>query len=287
VADCVQHLNGVPKALDFVDVDSELWRVSAEYRATPLSWLNRLEARRLARYEVDVARSFDHAIFVSEAEARVFRHRAADLPSAVVGNGVDLDAFAPTAAPVPPEGAPEVVFTGTMDYLPNVDAMRYFCRSILPRVREAAPQVRLTIVGRNPTRAVRRLARKGHVTVTGWVPDVRPHLARATVAVAPFRIARGIQNKILEAMASGVPVVATSVALEGLDTTDGDGARRADDPASFAREVVALLRDPEWRASCSRQARRFVQRCHRWDVQGAQLSRLLETMVEKRRWAAT
>lgn len=282
VAKCVQRVNNIPKALDFVDVDSELWRATAAHRAGPLSWLDRLEARRLACYEVEVARCFDHAIFVSKAEARTFGHRAGDPPVAVVGNGVDLDAFAPDPAQSVPQNPPEVVFTGTMDYFPNVDAVRYFSRSILPRVRDAVPQVRLSVVGRNPTRAVRRLTREHQVSVTGWVPDVRPHLARATVAVAPLRIARGIQNKILEAMASGVPVVATSVALEGLETTDGDGVRRADDPSSFAREVVALLRDPAQRAWCSGEARRFVEEHHRWDACGAQLSRLLEAIVEKR-----
>src|SRR6185436_3795466 len=210
VARCVQGVNGVPKVLDFVDVDSALWRASAARRMPPLSWLQRLEARRLARFEIETVRRFDHALFVSAAEARDFGRRAGDPPVAVVGNGVDLDAFAlRNGTPV----APEIVFTGTMDYFPNVDAVQYLSASILPRVRDAVPAARFTIVGRNPTRAVRRLAREPEVTVTGAVPDVRPYLARAAVAVAPMRIARGVQNKVLEAMAAGVPVVATSVAL--------------------------------------------------------------------------
>ncbi|HYO47537.1 MAG TPA: TIGR03087 family PEP-CTERM/XrtA system glycosyltransferase [Gemmatimonadota bacterium] len=276
VAECVRWVDTIPKAIDFVDATSELWKATADNQRFPLSWLHRLEAGRLARYEADVARRFDSAIVVSETEAKILRRQAADVTIAVVGNGVDLEAFTP--APALHRPPPNIVFTGTMDYSPNVDAVRYFCDAVLPRVRHAVPTVRFTIVGRRPTRAVWRLRRHGQVTVTGSVPDVRPYLLQAAVAVAPFRFARGIQNKILESMASGVPVVGTSLVLDALEVTDEHGARRADDPASFAREVVTLLLDPEWRAVCSRRARSFVEHRHRWDMHSP--SWHLKAMVE-------
>lgn len=281
-AESVRRVDGVLKVLDFMDAVSDLWRTSAEYRGFPASQLYRLEARRLARYEAEVAAGLDCSIVVSEVEARLFRRQGRGFPVSVVGNGVDLEYFAPTEeASMLPE-SPRVVFTGTMDYFPNVDAVLYFCRSILRRVREAVPAVHFDIVGRDPTRSVRALARDHQVTVTSSVPDVRVYLARATVAVAPFRAARGIQNKVIEAMAMGVPVVGTSVALEGLELTDEDGARRADDPETFAREITALLQDPSWRRQCSLQARRYVERCHRWDDHGARLSGVLRAVAASR-----
>lgn len=279
VAECLRGVNDVPKALDFVDTVSELWRAAAEYRRFPASSFYRVEARRLARYEQEIARSFDCSIFVSEAEARLFRRRGFDLPVSVVGNGVDLEYFSPSGESSRRGESPTVVFTGTMDYFPNADAVRHFCRSIFPTVRAAVPGVHFYVVGRDPTRPVRALARERQVTVTAAVADVRVYLAHATVAVAPFRVARGVQNKVLEAMAMGVPVVGTSQAFEGLELIDGDGARRADDPHLFSEELAALLTDASWRRRCSRQARRYVEQYHRWDVQGARLNEVLNAIV--------
>jgi sugar transferase (PEP-CTERM/EpsH1 system associated) len=283
-AECLRRVNGVPRVLDFVDVVSELWRMAAAFAGFPASGIYRLEARRLARYEAQTASDLDGSVVVSEAEARLLRRQRADLDVSVVGNGVDLEYFTP-----PPDGrpasasTPHVVFTGTMDYLPNVDAVTYFCRSVLPRVREAIPGVRFEVVGRDPTPAVRALARESRVTVTSAVPDIRDYLGRATVAVAPLRIGRGIQNKVIEAMAMGVPVVATDVALEGLSLTDEDGARRANDPDTLAREVVDLIQRPSWRRECSLRARRFVEVNHRWDVHGARLRSVLEAVAARPR----
>jgi len=282
VAECLRRVEDVPKVLDFMDVASELWRAAAEQRTFPVSGLYRVEARRLGRYEAEIAASVDCSIVVSEVEARLFRRRQHDFPVSVVGNGVDLEYFAPAAEGSEPPGSTRVVFTGTMDYFPNVDAVRYFYRSILPRVQETVPAVHFDIVGRDPTRSVRALARDPRVTVTSSVPDVRVYLAQAAVAVAPLRVARGIQNKVIEAMAMGAPVVGTSAALEGLELTDEDGARRADDPEAFSREVTALIRDRDWRRHCSLRARCYVERCHRWDTHGARLSGVLDAVAANR-----
>jgi glycosyltransferase involved in cell wall biosynthesis len=166
-----------------------------------------------------------------------------------------------------------------MDYFPNVDAVNYFCHEIFPLVREVVPAVQFYIVGRNPTQQVRQLSRQPNVIVTGAVSDVRPYLVRARVAVAPLRIARGVQNKILEAMAMGLPVVGTPAALQGTWATTTDGVRMAESPRAFAHALVTLLEDHALRRQCGLQARRYVQEHHQWDEHNARLEALLREMV--------
>lgn len=270
VAD-VSHL---PKVIDFVDVDSEKWRCYADYHSFPISWIYRQEADRLARYEAEMARRFDRSIFVSEKEADLFRQQVSDCSISAIPNGVDLDYFYPGGKT--PSGDPAIVFTGAMDYFPNVDAVRYFCAEVLPRIREVFPGVLFYIVGRNPAASVKELGVPGRVIVTGTVPDVRPYLAKSAVAVAPFRIARGIQNKILEAMAMGVPVVGTSVSFQAFEEKEGVGVRFADNPESFAQEVLLLLQDRTLRTRLGLEARSFVERLYRWQDHGDRLGSLLQ-----------
>src|SRR5262245_4432261 len=275
----VQHVSGIPKVMDFVDADSEKWRLFADYHPWPLSWVYRLEACRLARHEIEVARVFDHAIFVTDRDAHILQERVPDRPISVIPNGVDLEYFTP---PQNKETAPEppaLVFTGMMDYFPNVDAVNYFCHEIFPLVRQVVPAVQFYIVGRNPTQQVRQLSRQPNVIVTGAVPDVRPYLAQARVAVAPLRIARGVQNKILEAMAMGLPVVGTPAAMQGTWATTTDGVRMAESPHAFAHALVTLLGDHALRHQCGLQARHYVQEHHQWDAHNARLEALLREMV--------
>jgi glycosyltransferase involved in cell wall biosynthesis len=166
-----------------------------------------------------------------------------------------------------------------MNYFPNVDGVRHFCAEIFPLVRAEIPDARFVIVGRNPVRSVRALGRLPGVSVTGGVPDVRPYLASAAVSVAPLRVARGLQNKILEAMAMALPVVGTSAAFEGVGAPRGTGGEVADDPEGFARCVVELLRDPARRQSVGRAARAYVERHHRWADHGAALDELIGRLV--------
>ena len=241
MAEYVRQLAGIPKIMDFVDVDSEKWRVYADHQPVSVSWIYRMEADRLARYEEAVAQDFDQSIFVSEKEADIFRRRINDDRITVNSNGVDLEYFAPRGSDRVNSGSPVIVFSGTMDYFPNIDAVRYFCSDIFPLIRNVFPTVQFYIAGRNPPRKVVELNGQLGVTVTGGVPDVRPFLEKAWVSVAPLRIARGVQNKVLESMAMGLPVVGTSRAFQGLEATSGDGIRLADSPEIFAREVTALL----------------------------------------------
>lgn len=275
---------GCPRLLDFVDVDSEKWRVYGERMRSPMSLLYALEAKRLATYEARMAQTFEHSALISEIEARILAARVPGLAVTVIPNGVDLEYFRPADRPdaaVAPR--PMAVFVGMMDYYPNCDAVLHFAKDILPLVRAEVPEFEFRIVGRRPTAAVRALARLPGVTVSGAVPDVRPHLAEALVAVAPFRIARGIQNKVLEAMACAVPVVGTPLAFQGIAAGEQDGIRLADAPEAMAGLLVELARAPALRAERGAAARAFVERHHRWDAVGAGLERILERLIETTR----
>ncbi len=283
MAEYVREFDHVPRVMDFVDLDSEKWRTYAELRPFPWSLVFRMESERLARYESEVARSFDRSLFISSKEAEIFAGRSPAARTTVVPNGVDLEYFAPSAGERPERRRNACVFTGVMDYFPNVDAMSWFCREILPAVRREVPDAEALVVGRTPSRAVRRLAREAGVTVTGAVPDTRTWLARAKVAVAPFRVARGVQNKVLEAMAMGVPVVGTSLAFQGIPAGAEDGIAVADRRESFAAGVTRLLRDDDLRAAMGGRCRAFAERELRWSAHAASLERILEEVVRERR----
>ena len=282
MAQYVHHVSGTPKVIDFIDVDSELWRQAADRRRFPSSYLHRLEAQRLARHEKAMSRAFELSIFVSANEAEVFRRHVPGGRVSVVTNGVDLEYYAPDSAELAPGGPPLALFTGTMDYEPNVDAVRHFCRNILPLTRGPLPELEFCVVGRRPKRSVRRLARNSRVTVTGPVNDVRPYLRRAGVVVAPLRLGTGLQNKVLEAMASGVPVVGTSHAFRGLKSPEAAGVRVADHQLDFAKEVIALLTDTSLHHECARTARQYVETHHRWNDRNAELEQLLREVTEGR-----
>ncbi len=271
----------LPTIVDYVDVDSEKWRVYSALKPWPLSWIYLLESRRLRRYEEALANRHDESLFVAEKEAQLFRGIARGARARVIPNGVDLEYFRC------PEGVaavalPTIVFVGVMDYFPNVDAVTYFADRILPSVLAAVPQAIFQIVGRNPSREVRRLGGRPNIEVTGSVSDVRPFLARAAVSVAPFRIARGVQNKILEAMAMGVPVVGSPTGFQGIGARREDGVRIEERPDDFAQTVVTYLRDSALRHECGLSARRYVERNHRWQDHGAALDALIEEVLERR-----
>jgi sugar transferase (PEP-CTERM/EpsH1 system associated) len=284
MAQYVDSRVAIPKIIDFIDVDSEKWRMYADHHPFPFSIVYRREASLLARQEVRLMHEFDYSIVSSEPEAQLLRCQAKDRPIAVITNGVDFDFFSVPATAARTNDEPIIVFTGAMDYFPNIDSVQYFCDDIFPLIRNSIPNAHFYIVGRNPSRAVKKLQRQGNVFVTGSVPDVRPYLTRAGVAVAPFRIARGVQNKVLESMAMGVPVVGTTEAFKGIAAAEQNGIRIADDPRSFARRVITFLQgDATLRREAGLQARRYVERHHRWEDQGAKLERLIEEVVRKHR----
>jgi polysaccharide biosynthesis protein PslH len=271
------HL-GLPRTgkcvVELGDVDSEKFRSYALSARPPMRQIYRREWRLVRQLERRVALGCDHAVFVSEAEAALFRSQVPEAAAKVVGisNGVDHRYFDPSldyAAPFDPM-LPTFVFTGTMDYIPNIDAVVWFATEVLPRIRQARPAAQFFIVGSSPAETVRRLARLDGVTVTGRVPDVRPYVFHATAAVGPMRIARGIQNKVLEAMAMAKPVIVTSGALEGIDATPGQEVILADDAETFASAAVRLSNaggqaTPEGLA-LGLAARRLILRRYDWDA---------------------
>lgn len=271
-------VSDVPVLVDFVDVDSAKWTQYADHHRWPMSWVYRREGERLLAYERAVAARVAHSFFATEQEAELFRQLAPECAARVAGirNGVDADHFAPDEAlPSPFEaGSVPIVFTGAMDYWPNVDAVTWFARDVLPRLAQDRPELRFFVVGRNPTPAVQALA-GARVFVTGTVPDVRPYLQHAAAVVAPLRLARGIQNKVLEAMAMARPVVASAACAAPIEPVEGHDLLTADDAEGFAAQVRSVLGDPSRAEFIGRAARQRVLRDFSWDAQWTALDRRL------------
>ena len=266
------------RIVDFCDVDSAKWTQYAADRPWPMSWLYRREGERLLAFERKAAMASDASLFVTEAEAALFVRSAPEARerTQVMQNGVDADFFSPAnggESPYP-AGGPVIVFSGVMDYWPNIDAVTWFATELLPQIRRSVPEARFWIVGMNPAPAVQALAGEG-ITVTGTVPDVRPYIAHADVVVAPLRIARGIQNKVLEAMAMARPVVVSAEAAIGLGADRGRECEIAGEASDVVRIVVELLRDPQRRIAMSVAARERVTRTYSWAAHLDVLERLL------------
>jgi sugar transferase (PEP-CTERM/EpsH1 system associated) len=278
MAQYVESIPRLPTLVDFVDVDSAKWTQYAPNHHWPMSWLYRREGQRLLAYEREVAARSARSFFVTEAEVNLFTRLAPECAVRVepVCNGVDADYFAPDENRISPYAADEtpVVFTGAMDYLPNIDAVRWFVADMLPTLCEHWPKLRFYIVGRSPTPEVLALAGE-NVTVTGTVPDVRPYLQHAAVIVAPLRIARGIQNKILEAMAMARPVVASSECAAAVDANFGQELKTATTPADFIAEINALLQDSERCLVIGKAARERVVSRYSWEAHLASIDQYL------------
>lgn len=268
--------------MDFVDMDSAKFADYAGEGTGAMGWVHRWEAERLFAFERATAARADASLFVSEAEAAMFRRKAV-LPKAdirAIGNGIDLDFYDPAAAfprlePALAGEGPLIVFTGQMDYRPNIEAVTAFTLDVLPLIHRHRPDARFAIVGRKPPRAVARLAAHPGVIVTGSVPDVRSWLAAADLVVAPLAIGRGVQNKVLEAMAMARPVVASPAAFQGIDAEAGRDLLVAAGAEAQADAVVALLNDPARSAKLGAAARRRMELRYRWDAQLAPLAELL------------
>ena len=271
---------GGRRILDLVDVDSDKWRQYAERHQGVMGWVYRREASRLLAYERRQALAFDATLLVSEAEASLFRERAPEASHRIeaVTNGVDTEYFRPDRDYPSPFAAAErpLVFTGAMDYWANGDAAAWFAETVLPRIRERFPEAVFYIVGARPTAAVKALERFSGVVVTGGVRDIRPYLAHADLAVAPLRVARGVQNKVLEAFAMDRPVLATGAALDGLRLERGYPLQ-GETAQELAEQAEAVLTGD---APPDSRMRDWVTRHYEWAAHLARFRELLEQETE-------
>ena len=267
-----------PIVINFADVDSAKWTQYASQHRWPMSWLYRREGERLLSFERAVAARARCSLFVTASEAALFCQLAPECSDRVevMCNGVDSNFFAPNPAVVSPFTPSEIplVFTGAMDYWPNIDAVTWFAQNALPALRQARPQLRFYIVGRAPPPSVLALAGEG-VVVTGTVPDVRPYLQHAAVVVAPLRIARGIQNKVLEAMAMARPVVAARSCVQAIDAKAGEELVPAETPEDYVREVDSLLQSAQRAAAVGQAGRLRVLQSYSWDAHLSRIDRHL------------
>lgn len=263
--------------MDFCDVDSDKWRQYAVEARFPMNLVYRLENIRLENYERQVWEAFDHSVLISMAEAELFRRicpKATDVK--VIPNGVDHEYFAPAAGEAGrSDQALHLVFTGAMDYHANVDGVCWFCREIWPALKQKFTDLRFYIVGSNPTAAVTDLGRLEGVTVTGFVDDIREYYRLADVCVIPLRLARGVQNKVLESMAMGKAVVTTAKANAGIQAADGEHLKVADTAEEFAEAVASLLEGKQQRSVLGQDAREFVVAKYDWADNLEKLEKLL------------
>jgi len=283
VAQYVAGVRGIPKILDFGDMDSQKWLEYARYKPFPISVGYLLEGRKLAREERRLAGRFDLCTATTRAEWETLEAYRTGAATDWFPNGVDSTYFAPAAEPYE---ADTLCFVGRMDYYPNQECMFDFCARTLPLVRAHRPNVKLLIVGADPSSAVRKLGDLPGVTVPGSVPDVRPYLQRSALMVAPLNIARGTQNKILEAMASGVPVVASRVAAGGVDAVAGDHFAVASTPEEHAQAILRILRDPAERRRLAFAGRERMLSHHAWDRSMQRLDRIVDRCLNSWRDAS-
>lgn len=273
VAQYVEHVTGIPKMLDFGDMDSQKWLEYARHRPLPVSVGFWLEGVKLQRAERRLARTFDVCTATTRAEWETLNTYGVEAATDWFPNGVDAEYFAPGDTPYDPD---TVCFVGRMDYYPNQQGMFDYCANVLPALRARRPNLRLEIVGANPSAAVRKLAGLPGVSVTGSVPDVRPHLRRAALTIAPLTIARGTQNKILEAMAAGVPVVTSRVAAGGVDARAGQDFLVAATPAEQVEAALRVLENPAERRRLSEAGRARMLSNHSWPHSMRRLDRIIE-----------
>jgi len=276
VARYVEGIGDVPKILDFGDMDSQKWREYGRFKPFPMSIGYELEARKLMREERRLAGMFDMCTTTTRAEWQTLESYGVGLATDWFPNGVDSEYFQPAQEPYDRD---TVAFVGRMDYYPNQECMFDFCARTLPVLRARRPATKLVIVGADPSPAVRRLGELPGVVVTGSVPDVRPYVRRAALMVAPLNIARGTQNKILESMAMGVPVVTSRVAAGGVDAQAPLHFLVASTPEEYVGAILRVLDDPSERARLAEAGRARMLAAHAWDASMKRLDSIIERCV--------
>ena len=273
MAQYVMDLEADLRIMDFGDIDSAKWAEYSQSRRFPLSLVYAAESKKLRTYERYVAQSFHRCTVTSRGEKDEYQTFRVSTPCTLIPNGVDLSYF--SAQRNVSTSRPTVVFLGRMDYFPNIDGVCYFAEQVFPFIRKKIPNVEFRIVGSQPAQKIQSLRNIPGIVVTGHVPDVRAYVPNEAVAIAPLRIARGTQNKILESMAMGIPVVATTKAAKGIQAVAGRDLLVADVPEEFAAHVIALLRDEQMRRFMSQSARNQLEKAHLWPASLSILDSLL------------
>ena len=257
-----ERLSNVRRIMHFAELDSDKWAQYASQKVFPGSWVYGREARLLLAFEQRLAHAVDLNLVVSSVEKELFEERIPGAPVAVLRNGVDLEHFRP--GPMELREPETLIFTGVMDYHPNVDGVLHFVRRLWPRIRAARPSARFLIVGAHPSAEIRALHGRDGIEVSGRVESTVPWFERASVAVVPLRIARGIQNKVLEAMAMGLPTVVTPKAFQGIRAQPGQDLFVPEDDEGFLRDTLALLDSTELRQGMGKAAREAMEASYQW-----------------------
>ena len=272
----VERVQGVPKLMDFCDVDSRKWLDYVAHKPWPLTLGYRWEAQRMAAAERRMAQRFEQVTVATPGEVQTLAQGGVRERVDWFANGVDFYYFRPSETPHDPN---LISFVGRMDYFPNEQAMVDFCAEVWPKLRRARPALKLTIVGAAPTAKVMNLGRLDGVTVTGSVPDVRPFVQSSALTIAPLKIARGTQNKILEAMAMRVPVICSTIAANGVDAVAGEHLLSADDPGETCDTVLRVLGDPIERERLAGAGHARVLSHHAWPSAMSRLDSIVERCV--------
>jgi len=282
VAQYVIDAKGIYKVMDYVDVDSDKWLQNAQYFRFPISLIYKIEGNRMKKYEQFIATNFHRCIFVAERDQSLFQSFVPNVDALTIPNGVNLEYFSNNHIISCESKNLNIVFTGAMNYFANVDGILYFHREIYPKIKQKIPGVKFYIVGSNPTEAIKNLEKDKSIIVTGRVKDIRPYLQEAMLYVAPLRISRGVQNKILEAMAMGLTLVTTTKVLEGiLKAVPGRDLFVEDNPTRFAQTVIGLLTDAILRDKTGKAGRKFVEKNYSWNNTFEKLKNLLEEIDTK------
>jgi sugar transferase (PEP-CTERM/EpsH1 system associated) len=277
VAQYVAHVTGVPKILDFGDMDSQKWLEYAHYKPFPLSLGYRLEGTKMLWAEKRLARRFDLCTATTRAEWETLQSYGTGAATDWFPNGVDADYFSPSEEPY---DADTISFIGRMDYYPNQECMARFCKEVWPLLKARRPQMKLLIVGADPSPEMRALGQLPGVTVTGSVPDVRPYIRSSALMVAPLAIARGTQNKILEAMAMGVPVVTSRVAAGGVDAEADAHLLVADSASDITQAILRIAENPDERGRLAAAGRQRMLSHHAWPRSMQRLDAIIQRCRE-------
>lgn len=273
-------LSSLPKKpkliMDYMDLDSDKWQQYADKANFPMKLVYQREAKLISQYEIKIQKHFDACFFIADAEVNLFKKAAGNITNVhTLGNGMNTDEFFPVTTP-PNNNAPKFIFTGVMDYKPNVDAVIWFVEQCWPAIIAQYPQAEFIIAGMNPNTAVMSLQKYKGITITGFVEDILPYYHKADYFVAPFRLARGVQNKVLQAFACGLPVISTPMGAEGIDCVDGEHILLANTPDEFLQQVRLLEQDDCLKQAIKADALTLIHEHYSWQGKLAPLKTLIE-----------